>query len=213
MGQSFLLRVQCYYLLMYGAANAAPGSSAGFVLAGGNSKRMGQDKALLPVGSTVLAAQIAANVAEAAGSVSLVGDPERYRRLQFPVIPDLYPGFGPVGGVLTALTASSAEWNLVVACDMPGAAAGFLASLLAEAAESDTDCTVPVTPDGRRHPLCAVYRRSAREPLRRAVEADIHRLLTAIQALNVHLYPVSEAGSLVNVNTPTEWKSFQNAAH
>ena len=174
---------------------------------------MGNDKALLPYGGKVLVVHVALNVLAAAGSVSLIGPPDAYRHLNLPVVPDLYPGFGPVGGVVTALSASTAEWNLIVACDMPGVSAEFLASLLAEAIDSGAECTVPVTPDGRRHPLCAVYRQTARLPLQRAVEAETHKLHAAIEVLNVHLYPVSTPESLANVNTPTEWKTFQNATH
>ena len=198
---------------MYSAGKGAAGHSAGFVLAGGGSKRMGNDKALLPYGGKVLVVHVALNVLAASGSVSLIGPPDAYRYLNLPVIPDLYPGFGPVGGVVTALSASTAEWNLIVACDMPGVSAPFLASLLAEAIDSGAECIVPVTPDGWRHPLCAVYRQTARLPLQRAVEAEIHKLHVAIEVLNVHLYPVSTPEALANVNTPTEWKTFQNATH
>ncbi len=198
---------------MHGPGDGAAGQSAGFVLTGGESRRMGKDKALLPFESGVLAARIAGTVLRTVGSVRLVGDPERYGQLRFPVIPDLHPGFGPVGGIVTALSISSAELNLVVACDMPGVSVEFLASLLAAAAESTAQCAIPVTPDGRQHPLCAVYRRTAIVQMQRAVEADIHRLLTVIQTLSVHWLPVSTSGPLLNVNTPAEWESYLNAAN
>ena len=199
---------------MYSAGKGAAGHSAGFVLAGGGSKRMGKDKALLPFGGNVLIAHVALSVLAAAGSVSLVGPPDAYSHLQFPVVSDLYPGFGPVGGVVTALSSpSAAEWNLIVACDMPGISGEFLASLLAEAIDSGAECTVPHTPNGRLHAVCAVYRRSARLPLLRAVEAGTHKLQDAIEVLNVHRYPVSALELLVNVNTPAQWRTFRNAAH
>jgi molybdopterin-guanine dinucleotide biosynthesis protein A len=196
---------------MHPARSGAADSFAGFVLTGGSSKRMGHNKALLPFGDGVLVAHIAGCVRDAAGSVRLVGSPDAYTHLDFLVVPDLYPGFGPVGGIVTALNASEADWNLVVACDMPGISSEFLISLLEKAADSGADCTLPLTPDGGRHPLCAVYRRTAKAALTRAVEAGTHKLLAAIEALNVHRYLVSETGSLVNVNTPMEWNTFQNA--
>lgn len=198
---------------MYSAGKGAADHSAGFVLAGGASKRMGKDKALLPFGGNVLVAHVALSVLAAAGSVSLVGPPDAYRHLDFPVVPDLYPGFGPVGGVVTALFASGAEWNLIVACDMPGVSGEFLAALLAEAIDSGAECTVPHTPNGRLHAMCAVYRQTARLPLLRAVEAGIHKLHDAIEELNVHLYPVSAPELLANVNTPAQWRTFRNATH
>jgi molybdopterin-guanine dinucleotide biosynthesis protein A len=186
--------------------------SAGFVLVGGHSRRMGRDKGLLPLGGNILVAHIAARVKEAAGSVHLVGAREMYENLGFPTLPDRYPGFGPTGGIVTALAApASSEWNLIVACDMPGISTDFLTALLAEAVDNGRDATVPVTPDGRRHPLCAVYRRSALFPLQAAVEDRTHRLMEALEAVSVHEYMVEETDSLVNVNSPAEWKNFQNA--
>lgn len=197
---------------MYAAGTGAAGHSAGFVLAGGGSRRMGNNKALLPYGRTVLIAHVAGAVLTAAGSVSLIGAPDLYRHLDFQVIPDLYPGFGPLGGIATALAASSAEWNLITACDMPALSGEFLAGLLAAAVESGAECTLPITPEGRLHAACAVYRQSARLPLVQAIEAGVHKLHDAIEILNIDLYPVS-AALLTNVNTPSEWKAFQNAAH
>jgi molybdopterin-guanine dinucleotide biosynthesis protein A len=198
---------------MYGDGNRAAGHSAGFVLAGGGSKRMGKDKALLPFGGTVLVAHVALSVLAAAGSVSLVGPLDAYSHLDFPVVPDLCPGFGPVGGIVTALSASGAEWNLIVACDMPGVSGEFLASLLAEAEDSGAECTIPLTPNGRLHGLCAVYRQAARLPLLGAMEAGTHKLHDAIKELNVHFYPVSAPELLANVNTPAQWRTFRNATH
>jgi molybdopterin-guanine dinucleotide biosynthesis protein A len=96
-----------------------PASVAGFVLAGGRSSRRGRDKALIPCGDHTLIGHIARVVERACGSVVLVGCPERYRALPYPAIEDALPEQGPLGGIQAALCASSAEWNLVVACDMP----------------------------------------------------------------------------------------------
>src|SRR5439155_2404727 len=135
-----------------------PGTArAGFVLVGGNSSRMGQDKARLPLHGKTLVEHVAAAVAEAAGSVTLVGAPERYQSLGFPIVPDDRPGAGPLAGIHAALGASRADWNLIVACDMPVLSAPFLKSLLAAAESSGADCLIPSGPSGLPGPLCAVH--------------------------------------------------------
>ena len=123
------------------------------------------------------------------------------------------PKFAPEGGLVTALSASTCEWNLIVACDMPCVSAEFLTLLLEAARDSEAQCVLPVTADGRRHPMCAIYRRSANSLLKDAVQIGTHKLQTAIQELQIHEFPVLATDILINVNTPADWIAFQNAAH
>src|SRR5207253_621059 len=122
----------------------------------------------------------AAAVAEAAGSATLIGPPERYGHLGIPVLPDLRPGSGPLGGILTALTASPAEWNLVAACDLPALDAAFLKELVAAAGESSADCLMPAGPSGRPEPLCAAYRSSCRQTIAAALDREILKITDAL---------------------------------
>src|SRR5438270_4435707 len=95
--------------------------TAGFVLTGGRSSRMGRDKALLPVGGSgpaggfTMVERTAELVRAAADSVTLIGMPERYAHLALPVVADVVEDCGPIGGVLTALTVTQADSNLIVA--------------------------------------------------------------------------------------------------
>src|SRR5258708_4089918 len=91
----------------------------GFLLAGGRSSRMGRDKALLPFGSSTLAAHIATQIRDAAGNVTILAPPERYAHLGLPVLADAIPNCGPLGGLYTALQSTTADWNVLVACDLP----------------------------------------------------------------------------------------------
>src|SRR5947209_17116506 len=119
---------------------------------------MGRDKARLPYRGGALAEWIAGAVALAADQVTLVGNPD------LGGIPDLYPGEGPLGGILTALHHTRADWNLIVACDMPEVSAGFLSGLLAAAEAAGAggaSALLPQGPSGKLEPLCAVYHRRA----------------------------------------------------
>src|SRR5579863_6827128 len=148
----------------------------GFVLVGGASRRMGRDKALMPLGDLTMVEQIARRVRAAAGNVTLIGSPKKYGHLSLPVIADEIENCGPLGGLYTALRHTESDWNLLVACDMPDVTETFLRQLIGAAEDSDADCVVPEI-DGKIDPLCAVYHRS----LLTATESAIHRKLFKMQ--------------------------------
>jgi molybdenum cofactor guanylyltransferase len=168
---------------------------------------MGRDKALLPFCGVPLARWVAGTVAEAAGSATLIGSPETYGGLGFPVIPDLYPGEGPLGGILTALRDSGAEWNLIVACDMPELNARLLRRLLEEAKISAADALLPVTGE-RPQPLCAVYRRACLGTLDEAFSKGVRAVTAALAGVRVVRLPMEEMSPFQNVNTPEDWAAY-----
>ena len=182
--------------------------SAGFVLVGGASTRMKQDKALLPIGGRTLAEHIASVVFQAAGNTTLIGQPERYGHLGYPVFPDLRPGQGPLSGIETALSLELAEWNLIVACDLPQASARLFTDLLQTAETSGSDCVLPVSDDGRPQPLAAVWNLRALDSVRSALDRGVRKVTDAIQNNNVLLWPISDRHFFQNVNTPEEWRAF-----
>jgi molybdopterin-guanine dinucleotide biosynthesis protein A len=169
---------------------------------------MGRDKALLPFRGRPLISTVAEAVERAAGSATLVGNSVLGEATGFPAIPDLYPGEGPLGGILTALRHTAAEWNLIVACDMPGLDAAFLSGLLAAAGSGAVAAVVPYGPSGHPEPLCAVYRRDALAALERAFAAGIRKVTAAFEGLEIHRYPVTEVTPLQNVNTPEDWSVY-----
>ena len=175
---------------------------AGWVLVGGQSRRMGVDKALLNVGNQPLAKRIAENIARVCGPVSLVGDPERYASLGLPVIPDRFPGEGPLAGIEAALNATKADWNLVVACDMPSLDDGIIEELFRAALEGD--CAAPWYSDGRIEPLCAVIHRRCHEPILRAIETGTRKVTVALAQLALRYVPVGSPESFANLNTPED---------
>lgn len=182
--------------------------SAGFVLAGGRSSRMGRDKALLPYRGTVLLDWIARQVCEAAGSAVIVGHPDRYGALGWPLIADLRPDCGPLAGIESALAHSQSELNLIVACDLPGLAAPLLAELLAEAARRDCDCLVPASSGGPQVALCGVWRRRALRDVRWCLDRGLRSLAALYCRLTYYLLPVEDGVWKANVNTPEDWSDF-----
>ena len=159
---------------------------------------MGRDKARLPFRGGDLVSAVAAAVASAAGNVTLVGHPE------LPSIPDRYPDGGPLGGILTALNHTAADWNLIVACDMPEASAGFLRELVARAMRSPADVLLPYGPHGLPEPLCAVYRRRAGAVMSHHFARGVRRVTEALAGLEVEPLVVAQVSHFQNVNTPED---------
>lgn len=180
---------------------------AGFVLVGGTSSRMGRDKAQLPWGGSTLVEHVAGLVEAATGSVSLVGPQGRYERFGHPVIPDRSPDRGPLGGIEAALKHSDADWNLVVACDMPALTAGFLRSLLRQAEDAQCQCLLPVSPLGIE-PLCAVYHRDCRDVISEALELGVRKVTDGLAGLRTEYWMLPDADRFVNVNTPEDWTHY-----
>jgi molybdopterin-guanine dinucleotide biosynthesis protein A len=182
--------------------------SAGYVLVGGRSSRMGRDKALLPLRGGVLAEWVARCVRQSAGTATLVGDPARYSSLGMRVIPDLFPEQGPLGGILTALRDSAAPWNLIVACDMPGIDVNLLATLIQTAQRSQADVLLPLDPEGRPQPLCAVYNRGSLASLERAFAQGVRKVTLALAGIQTLRLPMQEVTPFQNINTPEDWSAY-----
>jgi molybdopterin-guanine dinucleotide biosynthesis protein A len=172
---------------------------------------MGRDKALLPFRGGALAGHVAARVADAAGSVVLIGDPLKYGHLGYPVLPDRTLDAGPLGGIETALTGTSADWNLMLACDMPDVTTAFLRGLLDAAERLNADILLPAGPSGRLQPLSAVYHRRSLAAIRRALEAGVRKITAALDGLEVARFAVEDAACFENLNTPEEWARRHDA--
>lgn len=172
---------------------------AGAVMAGGQSRRMGRDKATLVWRGAMLGTRTAQTLSLAGcepvvqiGGSSLTG---------VPIVDDLYPGEGPLGGLLTALASLQQALVAVVACDLPGLGSSTVTRLI-DAIESTSQAEVAVARGERLEPLCAVWRR---EPSRRvgeelwvAGQRSVRALLHQLVAVEVRV----AAAEVLNANTP-----------
>jgi molybdopterin-guanine dinucleotide biosynthesis protein A len=176
---------------------------AGAVLAGGRSSRMGRDKALVAIDGRAMATRVATAIG-AGGCrpvVMIGGDVDALGTLGFEVVPDRWPGEGPLGAIVTALMHFGAP-TLVAACDLPWLDEQTVASLCAVLADVVLADVVLATTD-RDEPLCACWMPSSLPHLSRQFddgERAVHRALRALRSARV---PVSPA-ALRNVNAPAD---------
>lgn len=141
---------------------------SGVILAGGQSSRMGRDKALLEIEGMPLIRRLADLLLVLSDDVVVsTTEARRYAFLNLPTVPDVFVGQGPMAGIHAAMAQTSRPFLLVLACDMPRVHLGLLRCLL-DAGEG-YDAAIPVSADGRIHPLCAVYRTVCSGLLERAL--------------------------------------------
>jgi molybdenum cofactor guanylyltransferase len=150
----------------------------GFVLAGGRSSRMGQDKALLRLGGRSML-EIALDKLLA---VPLASPPRLAgTRMDAAAIADLHPGCGPLGGIEAALTASNHPLNVFLPVDMPLLPAKFLVWMLYRAQVTGAAVTLPRI-NGCPQPLCAVYHRELLEPITGSLQAGDYKVMHVVGA-------------------------------
>jgi molybdopterin-guanine dinucleotide biosynthesis protein A len=127
-----------------------------FIQAGGDSSRMGVNKALLRIGDTTCLERVVFTARQISDDIAIVANaPSEYEQFGLPVYPDVCPGFGPLSGIHTALSYCRTDWALVLACDLPFITARLL-DLLKTLVEGG-DALVPLDKGGFLQPLCALY--------------------------------------------------------
>lgn len=183
---------------------------AAFVLAGGKSTRMGADKAFVLLDGRTLLARSLELARSVTSDVRIVGDPAKSSAFG-PVVQDLFPGCGPLGGIHAALRASSAELNLMLAVDLPFVSPALLEYLIKRAWNSVSASVVVPHIDGRWQPLCAVYRREFADVAEVALQAGrfkIDALFDGARAQRVGEEEVLGVGFSAemfrNLNTPED---------
>jgi molybdopterin-guanine dinucleotide biosynthesis protein A len=184
----------------------------GFVLAGGQSTRMGRDKALLRLGNTPLILRAAKILRPFVSEVILLAPPKRYRRLWPSVLPDRWPNQGPLGAVCTGLLHSNAEWNVFLACDIPLVSRRFLELLTRRVGATSADAVVPRA-EGEWQPFSAAYHARCRQVFVGAFEEGERSVVRLLERIGMDVITPAEmlaAGlspaELTNVNTPQEWE-------
>jgi ribosomal-protein-alanine acetyltransferase len=197
---------------------------AGFILIGGKSSRMGEDKFSLALnGKTFL--EIAFETLSKAGieQISVVVSEQTKFVENIAIVKDIYPNRGALSGIHSALTNSKSAWTLILACDYPFVTVELIGFLIGLAkTDSEVDAFAPIQPDGKIQPLCAIYKtETCREMLsemlgknneKYSVRNFLNRIKTHyIEFQNIANLPNAEK-FFFNVNTPEDFKKAKNLA-
>jgi molybdopterin-guanine dinucleotide biosynthesis protein A len=158
------------------------------ILAGGESKRMGRDKAALPFNGETLLQGVIMSVQPLFAQM-LVSVRELRADVLLPQICDVQMGGGPLVGLISALEKVTTPWAFVVACDMPFIAPALITHLAS--LRENYQAVVPQV-NGQAQPLAAFYARSALPPLQSSLASGNKSLIGALKTLDVRYVEAEE---------------------
>jgi len=181
----------------------------GFILIGGQSRRMGRDKSQLVIDGRTFVELISNQMSAVASSISTVGRISPHAGIRH--VSDVYEGWGALGGVHAALSSCSAEWALVVACDFPFVTADLflrMASLTV-----DYDALAPIQQDSVPQPLCTLYRvQPCLDQAEQLIKSGERKPVALLQSVRTRWISFAELGDLKgaahffdNINTPEDY--------
>lgn len=190
--------------------------ASGIILAGGQSSRMGENKALLDIAGQTNIERIKEQLQSVFSDVFLIANiKEPYEFLNIEIIHDVYKGKGPLAGIHAGLNASSDDINFFVACDMPFVSAE-LARYFAEVCEN-YDAVVPRI-NGKLHPLFSVFRKSTLPKIEYCLQEDNLRIRDLLDDLNVRVLDEKDIASVIpdnmervfyNMNYPSDYQEVK----
>lgn len=190
------------------------------IQAGGESRRIGSDKALLSFLGQPLIRHILNRLVMLADEVLITSNqPDKFRFLGLSPIPDLIPGIGALSGLYTALSAASHPYLAVVACDMPFANAELFAAELILLRETGADAVIPRSEVGTE-PFHAIYRCETCLPyVREVLEAGKRRVDAWFDQANIRYMEPHEILpydptklAFLNINTIEELSEAEKIA-
>ncbi len=209
-------------------AESPPLPLSAAILAGGQSKRMGTDKArlrLTPDGPMLIELVLAA-VRAVADDVLLVANNDRLADLGLRTVPDIYPDAGALGGIYSAVTSAAHEHCLVVACDMPFLAPALLRAMAAVPRDYDLLAPHLIVGENRQgssagvyETLHAIYGRATLPAIREQLEQQRYRVIGFFPQVCVRDFPEvvvrqfdPALHSFFNANTPERLTEARNLA-
>ena len=190
------------------------------IQAGGQSTRMGEDKALKPFLGRPLIQRVIERLTPIADEILVTTNrPDDYAFLNLRLIPDLLPGRGALGGLYTALASAHGVMVAVVACDMPFASPSLIQSATRLLVEEEADVVIAKTDEGYE-PFHALYRREICLPaIEAAIDEDKWKVIAFFPQVKVRTLSPDELKSFDpsglcfwNVNTPEEFQHAEKLA-
>ncbi|MBW1972962.1 MAG: molybdenum cofactor guanylyltransferase, partial [Deltaproteobacteria bacterium] len=183
----------------------------GVILAGGKSKRIGINKAFIEIAGKPLISIIIDLFSKIFKEIIISSNqPELYTNFNLPVVTDLIPNSGSIGGIYTGLTRSSFDYTFFSACDMPFLNEKLIRFMLSK--RNGFDVIIPKTEKGFE-PTHAIYSKNCIKPIKKRLDQNILKIIDFLSEVKVKTISIKEIkkfdptlSSFFNINTIKDLK-------
>jgi molybdopterin-guanine dinucleotide biosynthesis protein A len=179
------------------------------IMAGGKSSRMGVDKSFVPFNGRPMIEIVQERVANLGSETLLITNkPDEYAHLGLPMVEDMYPDHGPLGGIFTAVYAAISPHVLIVACDMPWLNRSLLQYMITLRETADV-----IVPRWEKYPepLHAIYSKRCLPPIEEKLKAQRLKITGFFGQVAVRFVERAEierydenGRSFANINSPDD---------
>jgi len=192
---------------------------SGVILAGGENRRFGKNKALARICDQPLIERVVSVMSSIFEDLVLITNtPEVYSYLHIPLYKDEIEGCGPLGGILTGLIHMSCNYGFFAACDMPCLKQSFIRHMVY--LKNGYDVVVPRIAENKIEPLHAIYAKACIPFIRKSIKAGSYRISCLFRTGSARYIDIDEICrfdpglmSFINVNTEKELKSINQLLH
>lgn len=178
----------------------APKDITAIILAGGKSRRMGQDKGLLEYEGKAFCAHIIEAALPCCTELILVSDQQEYTQFGYTLYSDNFDDKGPLAGLEAGINASTKDFQLVLSCDMPLLSTALLKKLCVQNPKQLSVCMFNL--QTQKHPFPGLYHSALITPIRQAIQSNKLSLLSFIDGQSKHIIEltIKEEKQLLNIN-------------
>lgn len=174
------------------------------ILAGGESRRMGEDKGLKIFKNQALVSYSIQLAKKICKTIYISTNNPDYKQFGYSLLSDIIPGKGPMGGIYTGLSVSHTEWNLFLPCDTPFLQLNILLEMKKH--KPLNKIVVPIMEDNRIHPLIGFYNKDLLPLIQSHLENDRLKMLGLLNETKTHYQKIKKenASYFLNLNTIKE---------
>ncbi len=180
----------------------------GVILAGGQSRRMGFNKAQAEMHGESMLIRMIDKLKEITPIIAVSCGTTSYPNIDWLQIPDEYPQCGPLGGIYSVMKVSNTSLHLVVSCDIPLVSTSLLEYIAASATQSNALITVPIDENGQPQMMCAVYHKDVLPILKQQLNNHVFKMKSLLDLVSVEYikitkeHPLYQENTFMNVNSP-----------